>query len=443
MKWCIVPWLQKVKKLAVMQCPVWFHIFLMVQLFGTVLQIVTIQSNAWFMVTAVQNSDAMLKWWGYLWTKSIFGFLPEGTWNIFTPKSVAILLWFLSTAQLILPLMLSVRFPGSASSTFPTRNAEGAHVTESAEIMIKQERQGQQEDQTELLEKGTGNARAFKPETYYVDFSTCWSKLVKGGLELWGFHASKCTYRESVANLALASGLCYTGSVALSYPTQRIHEIIEFKEGFNLFTKSGLEPSPLGWELRSLTEFQKLARCCGSRVFFIMFCKLALQMNLQITFIIILRFQQQRRVFQADIKSSTAMEVISITSLFLTFCVELLNAIWLTRTFISVLRAVRGTVLKIGDSNKAYADDDFGEKNEQRIIYSGKDLKTEYYIAVRYFLKIMLIVILSAWLVGYAILKVTCAEVCNHGAWSWESGCFNPKGTAEGEPMSSCLESFF
>jgi len=180
MKWCIVPWLQKVKKLPGMQCPVWFHVFLMVQLFGTFLQ---------FMVTAVQNSDAMLDMWGHVWAKSMFGFLPEGAWKASTPKLVAILLWFLSTTQLILPLMSSARFPGSAISTFPTRNAHGARVTESAQIIIKQERQGQQQDETEFLEEGTGNERAFEPESFYFDFSTCWSKLVKGGLGLWGFHA--------------------------------------------------------------------------------------------------------------------------------------------------------------------------------------------------------------------------------------------------------------
>jgi len=447
MKWCVVPWLQKVQ-LAVMHYPVWFHIFLMVQLFGTFLQIVTIQSNAWFMVTAVQNNDAMLDMWGHLWAKSIFGFLPEGAWKVFTPKLVAILLWFLSTTQLILPLMFSARLPGSARSPFPTRNADEAHVTESAEIVIKQERQGQQEDETDLLEEGKGNAQAFEPELFSFDFSTCWSTLVKKGLELWGFHAKECTYRESVADLALASGLRYTGSMALSYPTRRIHEIIKFQEGYNLITKYGLEPAPQGWELRSLMEFLKLARCYGSRVFFIMFCKLALQMNLQITFIVILRVQQQRRVFQGDMESITVMEVISIASLFLTFCEELLNAIWLIRTFCCVIRAVRTTVLQVGDSSKAYAHNDFfvhekGEKSEQRVIYSGKDLKAEYYMAVRYFLKIMLIIILSAWLVGYAILKVTCAEVCKHGAWAWESGCLPPLGKAEVEPASSCFESFF
>jgi len=302
------------------------------------------------------------------------------------------------------------------------------------------------------LEEGTGNERAFEPESFYFDFSTCWSKLVKGGLGLWGFHARKCTYRESVANMALASGLRYTGSTALSYPTQRIHDIIEFKEGYNVITKDGgLEPSPPGWELRSLREFQKLARCHGSRVLFIMFCKLALHMNHQITFIVIPRNQQQRRVrhvFHGDINSTTVMEVISITSLFLTFCVELLNVIGMIRTFICVFSAIRGTVLKVGDSGKAYAHDDFFvdencEKSEQRIIYSGEDLKREYYMAVRYFLKIMLIIVLSVWLVGYALLKVTCAEVCKHGAWSWESGCLSPMGKAEGEPASFCFESFF
>ena len=127
----------------------------------------------------------------------------------------------------------------------------------------------------------------FRPESFYYDFDTCWSKLGRMVFEVWGFPVYKCTYRESVANLALASGLRYTGSMSLSYPQQRIYEIIDLKEGYNVKTSKGeMEPMQNGWELRALKEFQKLARWQESHAFFIMVCKLGLQMNLQISYII-------------------------------------------------------------------------------------------------------------------------------------------------------------
>jgi len=260
-----------------------FRCFLTFQLLSTLLQVLTIQNNAWFMVNAVQESDAVVGYWLHLWKNSMFGFVPESTWKTWiTPKSVAIFLWCLSTLQLILPLMTSVPWPGSNSNyPFPTRNAVDAEA-QSAELFIKHGRQGKQ------------NKRGFVPESFYNDFSTVWSKLVVGVLEVWGFSSFVCTYRESVANLALASGLQYTGSMSISYPRQSINQIMEFQEGYTVKTKEGLlDPMPMGWELRALTEFQKLARTHCKRVVYIMFCKLALQLNLQITFFMILRIQQK------------------------------------------------------------------------------------------------------------------------------------------------------
>merc|ERR1719242_1164828 len=109
MKWCIVPWLQKVRKLEVVRFKLSFRYFLTFQLFSTVLQVLTIQNNAWFMVTATQQNDDLVDYWQYLWAHSGFGlFLPDTIWKTWiTPKSMAIFLWCLSTIQFILPLMTS------------------------------------------------------------------------------------------------------------------------------------------------------------------------------------------------------------------------------------------------------------------------------------------------------------------------------------------------
>merc|ERR1711933_13792 len=372
-----------------------------VQMCSTILQVLTIQTNAWFMVTAMQNNKELLELWVYLWKYSTFGLLPESTWqNVFTPKTAAIFFWCLSTVQLTWPLMTSLKWPGSGTSgrsPFPTRSAEDAYVTESCDIVIKETGQGGQED------------RAFVPETFFYDFSTPWSKVL-WVLEVWGFTPNKCTYRESVANLALASGLRYTGSMSLSYPRQRIEEIIGFKEGYSVKTSRGLEPLPQGWEMRSLKEFQKLARCHMIRVFFIMFCKLALPMNLQITFIIIYRIQQNQLTVTglSYITNIYVSAFISIMSLLFTFTVELLDVVGVWGIWRRVRRAVKGTIDKIGSSSKAYAFDDFtvdGEDaSEQRIIHSGKDLKTEYYFVCRQIWRLTALVILSALLVIYALL---------------------------------------
>jgi len=439
MKWCIVPWLQKVKQLKLL-CPLPFGCFLVVQLCSTFLQIFTIQSNAWFMVTIVQNNDEMLDLWAYLWKYSMFGFLPDKTWrHVFTPKMLGIFIWCLSTLQLILPLMKSVPWPGSEKSQrrnglrFPTRRAGDARMTDcGSEFIVKQGEVGQEEE------------IPFRPESFYYDFDTCWSKLVRTVFEVWGFPVYKCTYRESVANLALACGLRYTGSMSLSYPQQRIYEIIDLKEGYNVKTKQGLEPLPQGWQLRALKEFQKLARWQESHAFFIMVCKLGLQMNLQISYIIIFRIKNDQLDENLDdvvhgdlmsvISSMTVTGCLSIMSLLFTFTLELLDVGALFMIFWHVRSAVKDAVFKHGSSSKTFAFDDFEDDDEKRQeededentarkLYSGKDVKAEFYIAVRYFWKLIGFTIFSTWLVVYALLKFLCALSCEHGAWDWQSSC--------------------
>jgi len=277
------------------------------------------------------------------------------------------------------------------------------------------------------------------------DFSTPWAKLVLCLLEVWGFKAITCTYRESVAKLALASGLRYTGSMSISYPTQRVEEIVEFKEGYPVKTEEGLlEPMPQGWEMRSLKEFQKLARAHSIRVVFIMFCKLALQMNLQISFIIILRIQQKH--ISANFFTGTNWRInvtglISILSLLIIFTVEFLDVLCTVSVFFRLRKAVRDTVISLGNSSKVYAQDSFILQNEdliQSYPISGKDLKAEYYVVVRSFWWLFVITMFSAWLIGYALLKFICSERCEYGGWNWATGCLNPM--TDTETGSYCIE---
>jgi len=418
MKWCIVPWMQKMKKFDVLGRQCSFGTFLAIHLLGTFFQVLTIQTNAWFMLTAVQENNDVVEYWQYLWENSAFGFLPNSTWKTwFTPKWLAIFLWLLSTVQLTLPLLTSVPLPGTKKRCpFPTRSARDAELLQSGEVLIK-------------------HGTRFKPELYHNHFHTIWTKVTVYVLEVWGFHSVVCTYREGVANLALASGLRYTGSMSLSYPRQQLTDIMQFHEGYTVKKKDGnLEPLPMGWELRALNEFQKLARYQRKRVFFIMFCKLALQMNLQITFFMIFHIKQKEKESDEYMNENTVMGMISITSLLLNFFSEFTDVVMITIVFCRVRSQVRKTILQTGDSSKVFAQEDFvvekeeGDESVQSLIHSGKDFKEEYYMAMRLWWSTILVAIFSTWLIGYALLKAVCAVKCSSGYWEFSSGCLPPMG---------------
>jgi len=350
-------------------------------------------------------------------------------------------------------LMKSMPWPGSEkSSPFPTRRADDASITESAAVIFDKHGGVEQIEET-----------PFVPESFYYDFDTCWSKLVAMVFEVWGFPAYKCTYPESVAHLALASGLRYTGAMSLSYPKQRIYEIIQLKEGYSIKTPKGLEPLPQGWQLRALKEFQKLARWQESRAFFIMVCKLAFQMNLQISYIIIFRILHDDITKMTD--TMTVTGCISIMSLLFTFTLELLDVFAMIVICWHVRSSVREAVFKLGSSSKPFALDDFqdddGQQDEDederpndertnRKLYSGKDVKAEYYIAMRSFWKLIGLTIFSTWLIFYALLKFFCAMRCEYGLWDLQSRCLPPDHNVSNvtemsvaDNASYCLKPFF
>jgi len=413
MKWRIVPWLQKVRKLKIMGIQTPFEVYFIIRLLGTCFQTVTIQNNAWFMVGAVQENDNVLCLWTFLWEHSSFGFLAKSTWTtLVTPRRLAILFWCLSTTQLVWPLVTGMPWQRGGTRAFPPKDAQ---TTDSGRLL-----------------NAAGCTIAL--EAHHKDFMTFWSKLVQYFLEAWGVSLTTCTYGESVGKLALASGLRYVGSTSMSYQLRLINEIIAFKKGFYLNTDTGLELLPQGWELRSLEEFQKLAETQMNRVTFIMLCKLALQMNLQITFIIINRIQEGRehislrKILGGDITRIEVFAFISISSLLVTFLPEVVDVYDVVRAFLSMRTAIKETVFKLGMNNEVYATNDFvvDDGSIQSMIYSGKDLKQKYYRALRKVCQMVFITIFCLWLVGYALLKVIMSVECENGAWEFHESCLDP-----------------
>jgi hypothetical protein len=422
MKWCIVPWLQHVRKLEYLGCQTPFLLFVTIQLSSTALQIFTIQNNAWFMVSAFQANDNVLEYWVYLWTNSMFNFCPESTWmTVITPRVLAICLWFLSTGQLVLPVLFGV--PCSSMPSPLSRLRLRSRPVETQDLHD--------------LTRSFLAEEPFLPEDHYQDFETCGSRMrnclsLRARMPLSA--GKKCTYRESVAKLALASGLRYTSSMSISYPKHRIDEIIQFTQGFKVRTDHGFEPLPQGWELRSIKEFQKLVRVLLDRVHIIMLFKLALQMNLQITFILIRRIMQKRPggelLLQGKIVASDLAGVVSIMSLLFTFGTELYDVILVIRIFCSVRTAVGPGLCKAKeDGNKLYATDHFiADKTRMptMIEYSGKDLRNEFSAARKYVVRMVCATLLSIWLIGYALLKGVAAYICESGAWQLATGCLDP-----------------
>jgi len=365
------------------------------------------------MVSAVQANDQLMEGWVFLWNSSMWGpyWGPSTFETVITPKSVAIFVWFLSTGQLVLPVLFGVPCPSTPSPFSRLRLCSQHEETQDLAISFLAE-------------------EPFLPEDYYQDFETCGSRLLNC-LSV----GKKCTYRESVAKLALASGLRYTSSMSISYPRHRIYEIIKFTQGFKVRTEDGFEPLPQGWELRSIKEFQKLVRVQLDRVAFIMLFKLALQSSLQITIILIHRMMQKRPggelLLQGNMVASDLAGIVSIMSLLLTFGIELYDVILVIRIFLSVRRAVMPGLRKAEkDGNNLYAKHHFisgKTKMPKMIEYSGKDLQNEFAAACRYVVGMVCITLWSIWLIGYyALMRAAPAYICESGKWEFLTGCTHP-----------------
>jgi len=418
MRWCIVPWLQRVQP-TIMTRPVQFHTFLIFRLSSTCLQVLTIQMSAWFMVTAVEDSSKNMDFWVYLWDNSGFGHMDENNWRIMTPAHLATIFLFLSFGQLLQPLIAGVPL-----CTFSSRGDKGLFPARSRSSLKLEEQNDKEAQEAILKEKCPKQVK----QGFFLDFDTLWSTLWRC------LGAKKCTYRESVAMLAQASGLRYVGSPTISYPRKLIEDIIGFQRGYKIRIDDGYEAMTQGWEMRALKEFVKLGRTHVLRLFFIMFLKLALQMNLQISLFIMDRMRTEQEIFfqkvwNRRIDLSEVAGLVSIASLAFTFCTELLDVGLILDTFYKVCQAVHKRVHACKDSCKDgkqhYAFDDFitMDKSHERIEYTAKHLKEEYRFAWSIVCWIVLIVLVSTWLIGYALTKFFMACYCEYGAWSFASGC--------------------
>jgi len=412
MGWCVVPWLQRVgpPRIMTIVCP--FYFFLALRLSSTCLQIITIQTNAWFMVTAVEQSEKNQRFWEYLWQNSMFKFfLPDSTWESVTPAGLAIVLWLLSLGQLLQPLAAGTPWGEKrAKPRFPARGKVRARPEEGSdafEILCPKE-----------IAQG-----------FFQDFHTPLGKVCQAlGSKL----SRKCTYRQSVAMLAFASGLRYVGSPSISYPRQLIKDIIDFRRGYKIRTDVGYEAMLQGWEMRALKEFLQLSRQHFHRLNYVMFLKLALQMNLQISVFIMDRMRRDKENFleqisRGEIDSREVASLVSIASLIVTFIVECIDAVLILLTFRTTHKAVKEKVQSIGKEDH-YAYDDFNAGDgsgdgDQRVEYTGRDLKAEYYWAWIEVCRMLVMIIICVWLIGYALSKFAAACYCKDGAWELSTGC--------------------
>jgi len=272
------------------------------------------------------------------------------------------------------------------------------------------------------------------------------------------------------------------GSTSISYPAALINDIIKFQLGYKMWTDADFEPLPQGWELRALKEFRKLRQTFFKRLVCLMACKLALQMNLQITLLIInrratglkkeleilgLHFLQMRwEDLLADFRGkhylSDLIGLASITCLVILTLTELKDTFEVLKLSYKVRKAVleRVSCVKCGPDS-VYAHDDFmfrGQKEavphrasvlvekriasltnslqreftteeaEQtvgifRITYNFQDLTKEYEWAVHGMCGIVALTAICMWLIGYALLKFVFAYICTSGAWSFQRGC--------------------
>jgi len=169
-----------------------------------------------------------------------------------------------------------------------------------------------------------------------------------------------------------------------------------------------------------------------NRITFIMLYKLALQMNLQLTYVIITRINLKQQ-HQRGVTSVSVLGLFSVMSMLYTFGTELYDAYGVMSIFHKVKNASSGSgtvkekVFRVSTSRKLYAVQDLRDEDGavQRITYLGRDLFQDYLAAARIFWRLILLTTLCVWLILYAILKFFAASYCPSGAWELLSGCLN------------------
>jgi len=307
--------------------------------------------------------------WKWLWEEGGVGFCP------LNPTNSVLLLWGLSTLQLIVPSFFSL-------------------------LMLPPWR-ATKYDQEELLERRPIDKSSYKG-------FRCTS-LLSGPLS------------EGVTLMALASGMKYTGAVSLSYPLATIKRIKREKEGFMLKTEHEgsqvWEQTQHGWQFRCVKELQKLYSVQVKRLWFILVFKYSFQMNVQVTLFIL-----KGTLFEGNELNYFAAfaQLVSLGAMTLGIMSELIDLKILLSNFLdirsSVLECLKGEMR----ARHFFKGDDGCDQEET---LTGQDLQFEYRRVFCTTVGIVLVMVFCMWLIGYQMLKFLNFWRCPDHVWSWENGC--------------------
>jgi len=372
MSFCIVPWLQNVKK--AMTIPIVGQVdhqtFRYFALACTSSQMLTIQLNAWVLGSAFANSGCFVEnAWKWIWLKSLFGFCPLPLLHCLT------LLWGLSALQGIVPIVYGMAKIPHAAHGIPQNPHHDMDL----------------------------DNNSFKKHCL-------WNVLPH-------------TLREGVNLMALASGMRYTGSMSLSYPAAMIERIRDEKIGFKMKvvqdSQTRWEQTKHGWEFRCLKELEKLHCIHIKRVWFILLFKYACQMNVQVTLFIIKGSDQQAafNVFGAF------GELLSLGAMMLGIVSELYDMFMLCTTFWEIRDSVLACTNGKEDS-EAYASHFYlkrGKPKEETLTIA--DLNFQYTRIGCNTISLVLVAAFAMFLIGYEALKFFFFWYCPDHLWQLANGC--------------------
>mmetsp|Transcript_89427 Transcript_89427/g.172076 ORF Transcript_89427/g.172076 Transcript_89427/m.172076 type:complete len:301 (+) Transcript_89427:1-903(+) len=259
--------------------------------------------------------------------------------------------------------------------------------------------------------------RGFHPMRYEPLFGFILNKV------LWITYPIRLARFEKLFMLAVASGLKCIGGFSLAYPLKRVALIREEKRGFQVMTPQGLDIMQEGWEMRSLMSFRSLQHCVVTRMFFVLFLKQAVQMNLQITLFNAGRAAAQEEASFQLTSFQDWVETLSIVGLLVTTLAEIVDAIILAWAFLQLRKDVVGKVDSIGHDEIYANPHNDGTNYLKRESFTGKDLKELYRATKQSVVKMLMLVSCSIFLILYAVVKFRFAFSCESGLWQYSVGC--------------------
>jgi hypothetical protein len=243
MRPCIVPWLQKVKKLTVAGQEVDYYTFLLFRLSSTFIQAYTLHNNAWFMVKTVLSRDAIQPLWNQIRDHSIFYWCPLND-----PASLAVVFFLLILVQFFVPLLRSLPCWDQKKEINFKYNPDQDEIRYDTLMKIFKERLG--------LDKFFGQDKGWQS-----------------------------TYHESLWNMAVATGMSLCGNMATSFNAAHLMTVIGDppnvpSQGYKC-PETGKRVEH-GWVLRAIQALQMMQDAVTPRVIFVLFAKNVVQINLQI-----------------------------------------------------------------------------------------------------------------------------------------------------------------